>query len=272
MSGNELFDQNTPNDEAPVDLKETIKSLSEDNALSLLVGESGKYKTPGALAKAALFKDEHINRLERELAELRSKTESSKKIEDLASMLEKLHTTPNRDLPPGGNERGKDEMPQQNNKTVEVPTLTAADVEALLERKLTSRTAANIEKQNLDSVVQILSENWGPNFRATLKEKAADLGMTQEDLLNLAKTNPKVFLKSVDGNSKTGTSMEEVTPPRSRISPQGNNQPQRPNGAKTEAEWNQIKKTDFKTWNSPESRLKRMNDALALGQSFFSTK
>ena len=161
-----------------------------------LIGEGKKYKDPQAAAKALLEKDRFIERLKAENAEARNALKGEAKMDEF---LEKLRAANNSGTAStSAHQQGEPSTNQStNNNTPQSKALSIDEVQDLLNQR--DRAAA--ESANLSAVTQKLREAYGANYKAVMTNKADELGMPQETLLNLAKTQPKAFLKLVEADT-----------------------------------------------------------------------
>jgi hypothetical protein len=169
-----LFDEDTPS--------ETVIDENK-NFLEELVGEGKKYKDPEALAKAAVFKDQHISRLE---AENQAAREELKTRTTLEEFLDQMKTA-----------REEKPITQETNPD-EKPALDETKIESLLEAKLAELERRTKSKSNLDSVMETLSQKWGSTWRTELKRRTDELGVGQDFVTGLASEKPKAFFKLLD--------------------------------------------------------------------------
>lgn len=155
------------------------QELPETGLYETLVGEGKKYKDPDALAKAKLHQDLHIRRVEEEAAELRRQLNSVARLEEIATRLSsKTPTTEAPQVP-------REENP--NNGTV----VTSEDVEKILSR----RELVNKQNSNLQMVKDTFERSFGSTWQTVIKQKAKSLALSEEDVLDLAKTRPLGLLK-----------------------------------------------------------------------------
>lgn len=160
-----------------------------------LIGGDKKYKDVSAAAKAIVEKDKFIERLKAEAAEARAALQGEQKMDAFFEKLKDIQnnsgTASSQVTTPGENATNQTPPTNPNNKA-----LTAAEVQELLEK----RDREKQEAANLTLAVQKVKETFGANYSAVMQQKAAELGMTPDYLTNLAKTQPKAFLKLVEAD------------------------------------------------------------------------
>jgi hypothetical protein len=149
---------------------------------------------------------------------------------------------------------------------IKVPTkveITPEQIEELLNKKLAEKEAKSREQQNLESVKPLLTQKFGNNFQSKLKEEASKLGMTPEQLDQVAATNPKAFLRLV--GAEDVKKQESLFTPPSGVSTGFSMSPTE----KTLSYYNQLKKDNPKLYASKELQNQRYKDAERLGEKFF---
>lgn len=175
--------------------------------LAELVGEGKKYSDPNELAKGAVFKDQHITRLEREAAEMREtiKTLSAtKRMEELLDQMKAL-----RDAPPApSNVDNQDREP--TSKSV---GLTPEDVTKIVEQ----REDEGRRKANSATVRNRLVQEFGADYVQKVKEQAAKLGLPVEYLDQTAQNSPNAFyqLMGISPQPRLPENDNPHAPPRS---------------------------------------------------------
>ena len=169
----DLFDQT----DAPVVLDDSKDYVAE------LVGEDKKFKTVSDLAKGKVFSDVHISNLERTLAGLREELQTRKTAEELINQI-------NLAKKPADGERIPDNQDRLNANEPLKSGLTPEDVEALLSKRESQR----IKESNLTLASQKLREQHGEAAAALVSTKAAELGVSNSYLRDMASNAPNAFL------------------------------------------------------------------------------
>lgn len=170
LFGGEPSDQNAnpPNPPAP-----TPPSLPAE--LQGLVGEGKKYATVEAAMASLPHKEQHIARLETELAEMREKAGRGEALEEtyasVQDLLKELKATP------------------------KASSLDEAGVASLLDRKMEEREQQRVAAANGDSVKRALTEKFGEKAQEVYKAKASELGIGESFLTDLARKSPKAALE-----------------------------------------------------------------------------
>lgn len=176
--------------------------VTGEDALKLLVGDDGKYKSVEEMAKGTLNAQTHIATLEKELAELRDSAAKSKGIEDILEQLKAQGTQPNTD----GNPDGSDQTTQQD-------SVSAADLIAAEFDKRDQAAAQERAKANMKQVASELQKQFG-NKAADIYDKVAkECGV---DLDELGAKSPQAVLRLVAGAVTPAQTQTQSTPPSTR--------------------------------------------------------
>lgn len=168
-----MTDLFTPADPTAID--ETKDYLTE------LVGEGKKFSDVSALAKGKATSDAYIANLEREMAELRGELQTRATIEDV---IDKMRT-----------QRNEPEHNRNTNPDEPDGKFNPEDINKLVEQHLAQATQAQREAANFDLVTQELQRTYGADYQRHLNQKLTELGLDKGVATNLARTQPKTFLK-----------------------------------------------------------------------------
>lgn len=149
--------------------------------VSDLVGEGKKYRDVNSALNSIKPAQEHIQKLENDNKELREKVQQLESDlqarESVQSVLDKLGKT-------GDSE-------QQN-------SLDPESVKQLVYGALEERETVTTAKQNVQTVNDKLVSTFGEKAREVVAQKASDLGMSVNDLQQLAARSPKAVLAYFD--------------------------------------------------------------------------
>jgi hypothetical protein len=249
MSNNDLFDSDT-------DDQSTLFSGTADNpdqdVVEVLVGEGKKYKDVNALAQSVLYKDDHIAKIERENAALRQQVQQSLSLEEFLDKVKvPSHQAPSSPSNP-------DEGQQERND------ISIEQIEALVEKRLQTKAQEHDQINNLKYVQSEAQKQLGQNYKRLFRDRAKELGESEEDLMKLAAVKPKVFLELMIPQKS-----EPVMPtmPRSEMDLGKTAMPQ--GQVRNMAWYKALKKSDPATYNSQKVQVQMHKDALALGEKFF---
>jgi len=161
----------------------------DKNYLEELVGDGKKFKDPVALARSKVESDRHIAKLESELKAIRADMNSRLSLEDLVTKMSSVRPV---EQPPVNN--GDSSNSNQNAST----QLTPEDLAKIVDERVSQLSAREQAKNNLNTVKASLKAAWGTEFPVKLREKAAELGVGETFLNDLAASQPKAFLKLVE--------------------------------------------------------------------------
>lgn len=161
-----------------------------------LIGEGKRYKDMSVAARALLEKDMFIERLKAEAAEARAALKGEQKMDEFLEKLRNAQTLANGNASTQNTNSGEDNSGNNNANNSNAKPLTVEEVQKLLE----SRERQKAEEANLEYAAQKVKEAFGANYSQVMKQKAEELGMTPEYLTNLARVQPKAFLKLVEAD------------------------------------------------------------------------
>lgn len=178
---NDLFNSADP-DNGLVNEIETLKSkfVKEDGTIDA-----------DALLKAKAHADRHIRNIETEQAGLREDLKTRLTLEEIAAKIEAS--------------KNVNSEPQIN--TPSTPQ-SEVDIDKLVDAKLSAYQKEQLYEQNINYVSAELTKAWGPDFQSKLVAKARELGESQDNLIAMAQSKPKLFLTLVGA---TGTANNSYT-------------------------------------------------------------
>lgn len=242
------------------DVEDANLDQGEQDYAADLIGEGKKYKDLSAAAKALIEKDRFIERLKAENAEARGALRGEAKMDEF---LEKLRAAQNSGTAStSANQQGEPSTNQNYTNNETSKSLTVDEVQKLLEER--DRAAA--EQRNLNESIQRAKDAFGANYKVVMTQKAEELGMSQEYLLNLAKTQPKAFAKLVEadvapqGRPNAPTTSVNTASMNTKRTGEKNNEYYR----------NLRKQIGDAEFFKPSIQNQLHKDALRLGEAFFS--
>lgn len=151
------------------------KGDTPTEALAILVGEGRKYKTNEEQAKAHIEADDFIEKLKDENEKLRQEAVKGKTLSDVFERIEQSRKQTG------------------DTTTVGQKAITAADIERLVDARLTGRETAKTRDENIGKAEKALAEKYG--------EKAKEVYLTRGDtvekraaLNSLAAVDPESFV------------------------------------------------------------------------------
>lgn len=160
--------------------------------VAALIGEGKKYASADAALAALPHAQEHISKLEAELAELRQKQAGSQSAEEVLRAIEEL----------------KKAQATQHGAPFN-PDDLASLVTPLLDKQLAAREASVRAKANAAEVTKALTDKYGEKAEEQYKAKATELGISVARLNELASESPRAVL------AYFGTSQAPSPPPSS---------------------------------------------------------
>lgn len=201
MSDQDLFENDKDKPATPVTPEPGKAPQSSDytSILSGIVNQEGKpkYATVEDALKGAAHAQAHIAKLEQEMAELKAKTESAKKIEDLIGALE-----------------AKKDPTKENSK--EPTKVDPADIQKIVQDVLQDVNQKATKEQNVKTVTSVFKKLYNDKASETLYGKAEDLGMSKAEINSLIASNPKAALKLLGVEDKPS---KDVDPTSSTVDP-----------------------------------------------------
>lgn len=213
-------------------------------ALDSLVGEGKKYASVEDLAKSVGYSQKHIEQLEAETATYRSTLQDN--IE-----LQRQRIEQNR--PSAQTEQRTDEV----------------DLETRIRDTIAQTERDNKLAKNVNDVSEKLVSLYGSPQKANevVKQKADELGVSIQFLMDSAAQSPKAFYAQIGLNDSTRPAPAlhgNVNPQAlSNLNPSGNAQPG------TYAYYESLRKSNPKLYNSPKTQLQMHKDAMERGEAFF---
>lgn len=232
--------------------------------LQELVGNDKKFKTVDDLAKGKLESDKFISKLESENKDLRDLVAKAQgrleEAERRASFLERV-TSGHRDQSDEGSNQ-EPARPNPNENTTRQSALSTDDVIKLMEERERERT----QKANLDTVDRALLKEFGAEAKNIVSQKADELGLPIEYLINTARTSPTAFYNLI-GLQPTSNRNASLT---SRVN---GSQTSPASGIRNQAYYEKLK-TSMGAWKFATDKslqIQMHKDMSALGDRYFET-
>lgn len=240
-----IFDQTPGKEDGP--------NLEEINT-EVLVGDGRKYASTDDLAKAYVHADSFIEKQKARIAELETEVRIR---EELANK----QKTPPEEKP--GNEPGHENPPVT--PPVNTPEgKSDVDIASLVRNELEKASTEKTFAQNVDSAAKVLVEVYGSEEKANLavRQKAAELGVGVDWLMNIAGTSPSALLGTMGVSPET----------KSTSTPFSSSEVVRNRGAskKNFKYFEEIRKADPKSYYSAQVRKEMFEARKELGDAFYS--
>lgn len=222
----------------------THQTDEDRNYLEELVGEDKKFKDVSALAKGKAYADASIDILKRKVDELQSELNGKMNMEAFLQEMRKSREVPD-PTPPS---------------TPDAGNFNAPDLDAKFEEYIQRREAKVRAETNLEKVTRVMEQNFGAEAKLVVNKKAKDLGMSLQDLQNLALRSPQAFLSLVGASEQATRSAPGL--PSSGL----NSTSHQPNqGLRGKKFYEKMKRDDPKLYNDPKTTASMMRDAAAWG-------
>lgn len=225
---------------------------------SEFVGEGKKYQDQSAAGRALAEKEAHILRLQNETKGMREELNQRKTAAEIFDQFKSLQTPP---IP--GNQPGEGDDTKDKN------SLTAEQLEQLLDQKLQERVNRDKSQDNYNRVVTELANRFGDNAQRVVAQKAAELGVEGKFLSDMAKTNPAVFMSLFDKVTQTEGDLFSGVAPRNQITTNGTTKSDVVNGARTKSHYDKIKADDPNRYWSVAVQGQMHRDAAKLREKFY---
>jgi len=236
------------NDDDQIVIDESKDYLSE------LVGEGKKFKDPGDLAKGKWHADRTIELYEKRMDELRKEYQKEREQNLTRAQLEDVIA-----------KFAKQPLASNDNPIVneeKLPVFDPTQLESLVATNYQKMKEQERHEANYKSVQEKALARYGANYKQHLAETMNDLGLTPQELETMAKTNPKVFIKTF-GLDPQPTNNNFQAPPRSGtpFQPTSGNH-------KTWSYYQEMKKNKPKEYFDQKTQNRMMEDYTALGEKF----
>jgi hypothetical protein len=148
------------------------------------------------------------------------------------------------------------------NEAADKPTYDPNQLKTLVSQGFMEMRQKENEEANAKMVEGKLIERFGSNYQDTLTRQAVDLGLSLQEVNSMAKTNPKVFMRTF-GLDQPPQTQNFQTPPRSSMNftPTGGTK-------RTWAYYQKIKADKPGDYYSPKIQNQMVADYTSLGTAF----
>ena len=148
-------------------------------------------------------------------------------------------------------------------------SITEADIDRLVEAKLTKTQREQIAQSNFKSVQEVLRKAYGDQAALRVKARTEELGLSVDDATAMAAKTPKAFLELVLDKAPASppSAPGSYIPPRNNINPSAT---LNTNGQhKTRKQWNDARRSmkAAEYW-TPDVQNAILADMNALGDKF----
>lgn len=230
----------------------TSTTTSDDDLVSNLVGEGKKFKDLSALARAKVEADSFIETLKQENAEYRNKLAELEKASVRSTTIDEILERLDKKAPPS----------EEGNQ----PLLSKEDISKLVEDTIKQRDSAQTKVQNREAVNKAVLEAFNGDDTAArehLRARAAQLGMSPEDVRQIAEGKPQVFLELFKPQSNNRGSAPAIGSVPNSSPPQ--------DGERTQSYYTNLRREmgTTKFWNDSKLVRQMEQDAARLGSKFY---
>jgi hypothetical protein len=255
-----VFTEGNVTEQATQTESQTTETTSpQDSFVAKLVEAKGEnWSNPEVLAKGKLEADTYIQQLESQLTQMR---EDLGKQDYAAKLLDQLQnkaadpTTAKPVMPNNNNDIGGTSEGNTN------PSLSEEDLKSLVEQTLTAREKDSVVKQNLSFVDAELEKSFGTNAKATVQNKAKELGISIERMQEIAAESPNAFFSLIGEPKKSFNPMVQGSVRTEGVNMQ----------TSAERNWSyyqNLRKSDRHTYYSPKIQQQLMEDKMRMGDKF----
>lgn len=251
-----IFDQT--NDQPTID--------ETQNYLEVLTGPGGKFDRTKyqsdedmykAIARGKVEADLYIDHfkerqdeLRKDYRDLNEKYNAGKKLEEMIDQIK-------------SQQQSNSNAPQANDS--QAPAFDPQQLQVLVSSEIQKLRTSEKQKENFDLVKDKFTQHFGNNYQAAVNKQAAELGLTAEEVNDLALNKPKVLFKAL-GLDQPRQTENFQTPPysnvRSGFAPQGEN--------RNRAYYTKMRDEKPDLYRSPKIQLQMFEDAKKMGDAFFS--
>lgn len=155
--------------------------------LSELVGPGKKYANEKELAKAYFHADKTLAVTTRRMDQMRTDYDKEREQNLTRAQLEDVLTRF------GRTPLASSELPLANEDTTVKPSIDPDQIKGLISDEYKALRERERQDVNESSVKAKLTERFGPNFNTVLSRHAADIGLSDQEVNHMARTNPKLF-------------------------------------------------------------------------------
>lgn len=178
-----VFTESSDQSDTPVDQSQDQTS---DWVTKVAQEKGEKFRDPNELAKGYAHAQDHIANLTRQIEEMR---EDLGKQDYMKEVLDRIGT---QKAQPSG-EEGQPKTSSTNDEGHK-PEVSVDQIKELITQTLTEQEAKNTADQNLRETDRQLEQAFGTEAKAKVQERAAQLGMSNERMKQLAEESPSAFM------------------------------------------------------------------------------
>ena len=220
-----------------------------------------QWKDAEVIAKGKLEADRYIEELKRKNEELLEASTRNSKVDELIELVRQQTKGKSTDSRPDDEATGGASSPDRTG-----PELTNEQIKALVEEQLKEYDSTRSRQSNLEFVEKEISKLYGESSKAVVRNTADEIGVSIEDLEEMAAKNPKLLLKLVSSNhpgpnSPTYSSGSNVRSEAVRRNAPGRNFEY----------YQKLRRENRSKYNSTEVQKQMLQDRLEMGDKFYKT-
>jgi len=214
----------------------------------LVAAKGDNWADPNVIAKGKLEADKTIESLKAEVEALKLETVKGAKLDDLLNKLEdKTAITP----------------PKGPDDSLTPKTVSENDIQNLVEETLSKRELANTANRNIAEVDKGLSDRYGTEAGAKVREMATTTGLSLLRLQELAAESPSAFFQLMGEAPKAkGPDLTSSTIRTESVN-------MKPTGNKNFSFYQKLRKDNPTLYRSQGIQQEMMNQRMALGDQFY---
>lgn len=220
----------------------------------LAEAKGDKWRDPEVIAKGKIDADAYIEQLKTQVEELRKLAERGAKVEDLVAKLDQkaAQTT-------SANSQASN--PGGATATDTKSAISEEDIQSLVEKTLNQRETKQTLDQNINQVDQQLKEMFGTEAGSKLKEKSTQLGLSLEELKNVASKSPTAFFTLIGEQPKEFRPMTSGSIRTEGVSNQQSA------GTRNNSYYQKMRKENPRLFNQSQQQM--VQDRARLGDAFY---
>lgn len=200
----------------------------------------GKWHADSALS----VKERAFDELSADYVQAREKLDSQATLQELLDQMSLNQQTPQ-------HTQQRDEVRQ--------PAMDPNQFRSLISEEVQSITKAQKESENLNAARAKLTERYGSNYGTEITKQLEDLGMSNAEFEQMAKSNPKLFER---------TFLPKLTPEGFQSPPGTTHRISTPEVKRTWNYYQQMKKDNPRLYSDPKTQMQLMKDYADLGKDF----
>lgn len=230
------------------------------NYLEELVGEGKKFKTPEDLAKGKAYADVTIETLTKKMDELRADylkaREENTTTAKLQDLIDQMESRVNNDTQVATHQKANED---------EKSGLKIEDIDLLISDKMSQFEAQKRETANANAVQSKLKERFGEKSQSFLMEQMETLGLTRENVNEMARKQPNVLIRAL-GLDQVPQTENFQAPPRSAL--RNDNFAPKGGQKRTWSYYQELRKSKPDLYHDPKTNIQMQKDAIELGDAF----